>query len=128
MSKSINVNGFLKDVGGASRVTESRKKVIANASDVPSPKDFVRELADKLHPASMSFKVVLIKDVSPSSKLFRLESTDGHIPLFQAGQYINFRLKIGESVLTRPYTISSAPCEALGDKPFVGILALGLFL
>ena len=121
MSKSIKVNGFLKDVGGASRVTEMRKSAIANASDAPQPKDFVRELADKLHPASMQFKVVSVKDASPTSKIFRLASVDGHIPVFQAGQYINFRLKIGESLLTRPYTISSAPFEARGENGFVEV-------
>ncbi|MBQ5995588.1 MAG: iron-sulfur cluster-binding domain-containing protein [Clostridia bacterium] len=118
---SIKVKGFLKDVGGASRVTELRKQSIENASDVPQPKDFVRELADKLHPASMQFKVVSVKDASPTSKIFRLASVDGHIPVFQAGQYINFRLKIGDSLLTRPYTISSAPFEARGENGFVEV-------
>jgi len=121
MGKSIKVKGFLKDVGGASRITALRHQVIENASDVPQPKDFVRELADKLHPAKMEFKVVLIKDTSPTSKLFRLQSTDGHIPVFQAGQYINFRLKIGDSLLTRPYTISSAPFEARGENGYVEV-------
>ena len=121
MSKSIKVKGFLKDVGGASRVTAARHEVIANASDVPQPKDFVRELADQLHPAKMAFRVIAIKDTSPTSKLFRLASVDGHIPVFQAGQYINFRLIIGDSLLTRPYTISSAPYEARGKDGFVEV-------
>lgn len=121
MSKSIKVKGFLQDVGGASRVTKMRQEAIANGSDVPQPKDFVRELADKLHPASMQFKVVSVKDASPTSKIYRLASTDGHIPVFQAGQYINFRLKIGDSLLTRPYTISSAPFEARGENGFVEV-------
>lgn len=121
MSKTIKVKGFLQDVGGASRVTKMRHDAINNASDVPAPKDFVRELADALHPAKMEFKVVLIKDTSPTSKLFRLESTSGHIPVFQAGQYINFRLRIGDSLLTRPYTISSAPYEARGEHGFVEV-------
>lgn len=46
---------------------------------------------------------------------------DGHIPVFQCGQFVNFRLKIGESLLTRPYTISSAPYEARGEHPFFEI-------
>lgn len=121
MSKSIKVKGFLQDVGGAARVTQMRHDAIANASDVPQPKDFVRELADKLHPASMQFKVVSVKDASPTSKIYRLASTDGHIPVFQAGQYINFRLRIGDSLLTRPYTISSAPFEARGENGFVEV-------
>ncbi len=69
----------------------------------------------------MKFKVVSIRDASPMAKTFRFESLDGHIPVFQCGQFVNFRLKIGQSVLTRPYTISSAPYEARGEQPFFEI-------
>lgn len=116
---SIKVKGFFKDVSGASRIVEMRRENYKNASPVPDPKDFVRDLADQLHPAAMKFTVVSIKDVSPTAKTFRLESVDGHIPVFQCGQYINLRFKIGNSVLTRPYSISSAPYEARSKKPFV---------
>ena len=118
---SINVNGFFKDVGGAGRVTELRREKLANASPVPNPVDSIRELADKLHPTAMQFKVVSIRDASPTAKTFRFESLDGHIPVFQCGQFVNFRLKIGQSILTRPYTISSAPYEARGEQPFFEI-------
>ena len=114
----MKVKGFLKDVGGASRVTKLREQSIAMASPIANPHDPIRELADKLHPASMQVKVVDIREASPTSRTFRFESVDGHIPVFQCGQYVNFRLKIGESLLSRPYTISSAPYEARTDKPF----------
>ncbi|MBR6977317.1 MAG: hypothetical protein IKH74_02835, partial [Lachnospiraceae bacterium] len=113
---SYHVKGFLKDLTGASRVTKARLQTISEGSPVPDPKDPIRELADKLHPASMEFVVDSVRDASPTSKTYRLKSADGHIPVFQAGQYVNFRLKIGESELTRPYTISSAPCEARGEN------------
>lgn len=115
---SIKVKGFLKDVGGASRVTAARKNSFANASNVPDPKDPIRELADKLHPAKMEFIVESVRDTSPTAKVFRMKSADGHLPVFQAGQYVNFRLQIGDSNLTRPYTISSAPCDALGENGY----------
>jgi ferredoxin-NADP reductase/ferredoxin len=118
---SIKVEGFLKDVGGASRIVEMRRENYKNASPTPDPKDFVRDLADALHPAAMKFKVVSIKDVSLTAKTFRLESLDGHIPVFQCGQYMILSLKIGNSVLNRPYSISSAPFEGRGDKPFIEI-------
>ena len=118
---SIKVKGFLKDVGGASRVTEARRAAIANASAVPDPKDNIRAVADLLHPDPMPLKVTEIRQTSPYSKTFRFESEDGHIPVFQCGQYASFRLKIGESELTRPYTISSAPYEARGERPFFEI-------
>ncbi len=118
---SIKVKGFLKDVGGASRVTELRKTSIANASNVPDPKDHIREVADALHPGLLNLKVTDIRDTSKYSKTFRFETEDGHIPVFQAGQYANFRFEIGESKLSRPYSISSAPYEARGERGFFEI-------
>ncbi len=115
---SINVRGFLKDVGGASRVTKLREEALAAASPVPQPKDPIRELTEKLHPTEMRFRCIGIRDASPTSKTFRFESADGHIPVFQSGQYVNFRLQIGSSLLTRPYTLASAPFEARGEHPF----------
>ena len=118
---SIKVKGFLQDVGGASRVTKLREENFAKGSPIPDPRDPIREMADKLHPEHMLFKVVDIREASPSSRIFRFESADGHIPVFQSGQYVNFRLKIGESLLSRPYTISSAPYEARTEHPFFEI-------
>lgn len=118
---SIKVKGFLNDVKGAARVTELRKKSIETASSVPDPVDNIRAVADALHPDHMEFKVVEVREASPTSRVFRMVSTDGHIPVFQAGQYVNFRLKISASELTRPYTISSAPFEARGEKGFIEV-------
>ena len=117
----MKIDSFLKDVGGASRVTQARRMSYKNASAIPQPKDPIRELADLLHPDKMRFVVTEVRDASPTSKTFRLESVDGHIPVFQCGQYVNFNLKIGESVLNRPYSISSAPFEARGEKPFIEV-------
>ena len=77
---SIKVKGFLKDVGGASRVTKLREENFANGSPRPDPKDPIRELADKLHPEHMVFRCVDIREASPSARVFRFESADGHIP------------------------------------------------
>ena len=118
---SIKVKGFLKDIGGASRVTEARRKSIQSASAIPDSRDFVREVADRLHPDPMELRVTQIRDASPTSKVFRMVPVSAKLPVFQAGQYVSFRLRIGASELTRPYTISSAPCDALGLDGYVEI-------
>lgn len=115
----IKVKGFFQDINGAKRVTKLREEKVAEASSVPDRKDPIRELADALHPAAMKFKVESIREASPTSRTYRFSSVDGHIPVFQCGQYVNFRLKIGESVLSRPYTLSSSPFEARGDTRFL---------
>ena len=117
----MKVNGFLKDVGGASRVTKMREEAIANASPVPHPEDPIRALADALHPGKQQFKVTDIRAASPTSKTYRFAPVNGHVPVFQCGQYANFYLEIGDSVLTRAYSISSAPYEARLDEPYFEI-------
>lgn len=124
MSFGVNVKGFLKDVKGVDRIVEARQTKWENASaliDDRNRKDPIRALADQLHPAAMKVKVVSITDASPTAKTFRFTSEDGHIPVFQSGQYVNFRLKIGDSELTRPYSISSAPYEGRGADGFFEI-------
>ena len=38
----MKIKGFLKDVGGAARVTNMRREMIAKGSTVPDPKDPIR--------------------------------------------------------------------------------------
>jgi len=125
MSFGVNVKGFLNDVTGSKKIVKERTDKWAAASPIPNDankKDPIRILADQLHPAAMQCKIVDIRDASPTAKTFRFESVDGHIPPFQSGQYVNFRFQIGESNLTRPYSISSAPYEARRkEHPFFEI-------
>lgn len=124
MSFGVNVKGFLKDVKGVDRIVEARKTKWEQAPTTVNEanrRDPIREVADALHPDSMKVRVVSVTGASPSAKTFRFESVDGHIPVFQSGQYVNFRLKIGDSELTRPYSISSAPFEARGENGFFEI-------
>ncbi|MCD8119925.1 MAG: flavin reductase family protein [Lachnospiraceae bacterium] len=116
MSKSIKVKGFLKDVSGINRIMAARHEVRENASATPDPKDFVADIAKSLHPDAMRVRVTEVRDSSPTSRTYRFVSENGHIPPFQSGQCVNFRLQIGKSTLTRPYSISSAPYEARPGK------------
>lgn len=117
----MKVKGFLKDVGGASRVTKMRQELIESGSTVPNPNDPIRTLADALHPGKQEFVVSEIRKVSPTSTTYRFTPENGHVPVFQSGQYVNFYLKVGDSLLTRPYSISSAPYEARGNDPYFEI-------
>ncbi len=63
-----------------------------------------------------------IRPASPTAKTIRLKRTDGKkLPLFYAGQFIALEFPMGEALISRPYSISSAPFEARGEDPFVEI-------
>lgn len=75
----------------------------------------VNENAKLLHPDYQEMIITDIIDHSGAqSKTFVLKKADGtKAAFFRAGQYISVLLKIGDSVLTRPYSICSSPNEAL---------------
>lgn len=115
----MKVKGFLKDVGGASRVTKRRQNNFDQASAKPAPYDPIGAVAKALHPGFLDLKVEAIKVASPTSKTIVFSAP--HLPYFQAGQFLSLRLKIGDSLVSRPYSICSAPYETRGDHPIVSI-------
>ena len=118
----MKVKGFLKDVGGASRVTKARLEAFANASAQPVRQDPIGDVARAWHPGRIELKVADIREASPTAKSFRFVRTDGgQLPFFYAGQYMVLDFKIGDSVVSRPYSISSAPSQARGKDGFVEI-------
>ena len=115
----MKVKGFLQDVLGASRVTNARRNLIKNASVLNVYSDPIREVAREVHPEPFKVSVVSVKDASITAKTFRFKALEGKLPPFEAGMYVSFQdLQIGNTVTTRPFSISSAPFEARSEDPF----------
>ena len=115
----MKVKGFLKDVGGASRVTKARQAKFDAASGKPKPYDPIGAVAKALHPGRIALTLEAIKEITPTTKT--LVFTAPHIPYFIAGQSMIITLKIGNSLVSRPYSISSAPYQTRGEHPIVEI-------
>lgn len=75
----------------------------------------VNKLAKELHPDFLELKVAEIIE-HKDAKTFIFNSTNGKLPYFRAGQYISLKLKIGDSFITRPYSISSGPAWTKENK------------
>jgi ferredoxin-NADP reductase len=118
----MKIKGFLKDVTGASRVTKARLNAFASASSAPEKLDPIAEVVKQWHPGKLDLVVKEIREASKTAKTVRFARADGgKLPFFYAGQYIVLDFAIGESLISRPYSISSAPFEARGEDPFVEI-------
>ncbi len=119
----MKVKGFLKDVGGASRVTKRRLAAFSSASPVPVKADPIGDVAREWHPGKIELVVTDIRPASKTSKTLRFERPDGKkLPPFYAGQYMVIDFPLGESLISRPYSLPSAPFEArLAEHPFVEI-------
>lgn len=93
-----------------------RLKVIEEAPETPIDKEpNVNRLARLLHPKQ---QFLVISDVIPETQdtiTYKLiaKDPDEQPAYFMAGQYLSIPLTIGDSQITRPYSISSSPDEAL---------------
>lgn len=118
----MKIKGFLKDVGGASRVTKARLGAFENASAVPVKDDPIGNVAREWHPGKLDLVVTEIRSACKTAKTFRFEKVGGgKLPLFYAGQFIALEFPMGNTVFSRPYSISSAPFEARKENGYVEI-------
>ncbi|MBE6909747.1 MAG: iron-sulfur cluster-binding domain-containing protein [Ruminococcaceae bacterium] len=119
----MKVKGFLKDVGGASRVAKARLAAFENASPLPVTADPIGDVARTWHPGRLDLVVTDVRPACKTAVTVRFERQDGKmLPPFYAGQFMVVDFPIGESLISRPYSISSAPYQArLPEHAFVEI-------
>ena len=90
----------------------------APATPVPAVDSYVpNQIASALHPTVQYLKVAKIEEEAGNCKRYYLvpneEKGTKALAWFSAGQYLSVTLKIGNMVLTRPYSLASSPREAL---------------
>lgn len=106
----MKVNGLLKDITGIKRITKARALEYKNADDKEIKEDYISNLARALHPEKILAKVSKItKETSDS---VRITFVSERIPLFRAGTYLTVELKIGDSLVTRAYSVVSEPLDS----------------
>lgn len=112
--KDLSVKPFLNQVS-------EREKMIENAEAKDIEYEFnSNKLAKSFHPPFIAIKVKKIIEINDDVKEFVLKPNKSYgfksLPYFKAGQYIAVSFKIGQSFVSRPYTISSNPALALGEE------------
>lgn len=85
----------------------------------------INKNAKILHPDYQKLVVSEIIDhPGADAKTFVFKREDGKaVAYFRAGQYLSLKLPIGDSFVTRPYSISSSPKEALEGKISITVRA-----
>ncbi len=113
----ITVKSNTKDILLFTKLVPGRKKRIEEASSEPIRTDPMNELTQKLHPKRQYLKISEIKDETKSTKTYRMvpdpESGTQQLAFFRAGQYLSIKVNVNGVKITRPYSISSSPSEAL---------------
>ena len=112
----IRVSGnSLKDILKTKNLAKDREEIIAAAQESTADGTYaINRKARHLHPDELRLVIRQVTEPAGSdTKIYRLSLPDGGpLPAFRAGQYLSFRLRIGQSDLTRPYAICSSPREA----------------
>ncbi len=102
---------LFKDVASYPRawldLREDRRE--GSDKDAVSLRGRQRVFVEAIHPPRMRLRVVEILRETPSTRTLRLERTDGDLPPFRPGQYVNLFVVIDGVRTSRPYSISSAP-------------------
>ena len=125
MSFKRQIFGFM-DLLRYTKMVPKRRKALEEGSSKPLPKSYrVNETARVLHPGYQSARVVAVKEEAEGMKTLVLETER---PLyFRAGQYVTLSAQVGESFVSRPYAISSAPALALEKKVCITVKKEGFF-
>jgi len=120
------------DMMNFSTLVPTRVEKIANApaDKLPELKSYkANEIAAALHPAVQHLVVAEVIEAAPEVKTFVLKADEEagtkSLAYFSAGQYLSLSLTIGESKITRPYSLSSSPKEALEGKYMLTIKRAG---
>ena len=98
--------------------TRQAKIEAAPAKALPATDSYKpNELANALHPKVQYLKIAKVVEYGSDMKTFYFEADKdkgtNSLAGFSAGQYLSVTLEIGSMKLTRPYSLSSSPREAL---------------
>ena len=116
--KKFSVNGTFKDSVNTIKFLTERKQFIDSAPAVLPTRtdDFgVNKVAKSLHPKEQKLVISRIEEHASIAKSYYFKS-DTELAYFKAGQYLTFKLEIGNSVVTRSYSIASSPASALNGE------------
>ncbi|MEF9985299.1 MAG: FAD-binding oxidoreductase [Malacoplasma sp.] len=82
----------------------------------------VNNLANRLHPNSqkLSISEIIVHDVDTKTFILKPTSANDKVSFFRAGQYLSVISLIDGVLISRPYSISSSPNDAL-NKNFYAI-------
>ena len=116
--KKFSVNGTFKDSVNTIKFLTERKQFIDSAPAVLPTRtdDFgVNKVAKSLHPKEQKLVISRIEEHGNIAKSYYFKS-ETELAYFKAGQYLTFKLEIGNSVVTRSYSIVSSPASALNGE------------
>ena len=117
-----------EDIRRAMSMADKRRELIENSPSTPLVYEYgVNRLAKALHPGIIKATVQDKETAGTDSCKITLRSKEVKFPYFRAGQFITLSSKVGDSFISRPYSIASSPKEALEGKMEIIVQRKGIF-
>jgi ferredoxin-NADP reductase len=121
----VTVKGNIRDLLAFRRLVPGRRKRFAKAAAKSQELPAMNRLAQQLHPNRQQLVIAEVREETKTSKTYKLVADPGSdtrgVAYFRAGQYLSLKVEVDRTPITRPYSISSAPFEALGADGFYEI-------
>lgn len=120
--------GFM-DMLRFKKLVPNRREALASGANTPLPQEYrTNELAKRLHPGMMDVELTAVRQVAVGMVELTFKRLDADaFPFFRAGQYVSLQGRVGESVVSRPYSIVSSPRQALANELVLGVADAGFF-
>lgn len=118
--------GFM-DMLRFKKMVPTRRKMLAEGPNTPLPQEYrTNVLAKKLHPGYMQVELTAARSLTPTIRELTFRRVDAEdFPFFRAGQYVSIQMKIGDSLVSRPYSIVSTPRQAMAGKLVLAVEKAG---
>lgn len=118
--------GFM-DMLRFKKLVPNRRKMLAEGPNTPLPQEYrTNTLAKKLHPGYVRVELTATRPLTETIQELTFRRVDDEaFPFFRAGQYASIQVKIGDSLVSRPYSIVSSPRQALSGKLVLAVENVG---
>lgn len=116
--KAIKISSFPnKDFKKFKKMKEDREKIINKTSSSPINNEYIVDrIAKSVHPSYQKLMIKNIVDVNEDIKVFYFCNADGgSLATFRPGQYITLQFQFDNKFVSRTYSLSSSPKDALNN-------------
>ena len=116
--KAIKISSFPnKDFKKFKKMKEDREKIINKTSSSPINNEYIVDrIAKSIHPSYQKLMIKNIVDVNDDIKIFYFCNADGgSLATFRPGQYITLQFQFDNKFVSRAYSLSSSPKDALNN-------------
>lgn len=125
--KAIKISSFPnKDFKKLKKMKEDREKIINKTSPSPINNEYIVDrIAKSIHPSYQKLMIKNIVDVNDDIKIFYFCNADGgSLATFRPGQYITLQFQFDNKFVSRAYSLSSSPKDALNNVYRISVIKI----